>query len=563
MILDFKTRYLSIDGLVRTELPNFTVLTGVNGSGKSHLLQAIQQGFVTIEGINPQQIVHFNYETFRLENEGAFNAHQLTQERESAWSFYQQNIMNPVAQWRNELGEEYPTLRTKCEESKKPLLSLRTKNLTRYRKNIGNLFGNKKWKNNEQAQGIRSLINSIPFSADELDHDEFVQRYRPFALKNDFLPHQLGKVFWDYYVKYRGNQVNEFQNEKYGKSYQVVSEEKFFEIHGEPPWDLVNRILATFDSLKYRVTSPEGSDYFGNFQLKLRHTEKDIEVDFGHLSSGERILMALVASVYKSSSDRSFPELLLLDEVDASLHPSMMKNMLDVIKSVFLDQDVQVILVSHSPTTIALAPEESIYLMNPSGQNRLVRSNRSEALEILTEGFATLEQGLRLFDEVARSELTIVTEGRNTVLIRAALRHLGVNNVNNVDILDGVENITGKNQLSTLFQFFKSTPHKNKLLFVWDCDVNHNQTADNNTFPFSLPKNPNNGLAEKGIENAFSEDLLESYVKTISRPNGEIIRQFDETCKREFEQSILERDNPTDFNYFECLTAEIERIKNA
>lgn len=251
------------------------------------------------------------------------------------------------------------------------MLALRANTLTPYRKKIRDLFGNKHWKNNEQVQGIRSLINSIPFSADELNHDEFVQRYRPFGFKNDFLPHQLGKVFWDYYVKYRGNQVNEFQNERYGKNYQAVTEERFFEIHGEPPWDLVNRILATFDSLKYRVTSPEGSDYFGNFQLKLRHTEKDIEVDFGHLSSGERILMALVASVYKSSSDRSFPELLLLDEVDASLHPSMMKNMLDVINSIFIDQDVQVILVSHSPTTIALAPEESIYLMNPSGKTVL------------------------------------------------------------------------------------------------------------------------------------------------------------------------------------------------
>lgn len=81
MILEFKTRYLSIDGIDRTELPKFTVLTGVNGSGKSHLLQAIQQGSISVVGINPQQIVHFNYETFRLENEVAFNAHQLTKER--------------------------------------------------------------------------------------------------------------------------------------------------------------------------------------------------------------------------------------------------------------------------------------------------------------------------------------------------------------------------------------------------------------------------------------------------------------------------------------------------
>ena len=105
--------------------------------------------------------------------------------------------------------------------------------------------------------------------------------------------------------------------------------------------------------------------------------------------------------------------------------------------------------------------------------------------------------------------------------------------------------------------------HKNKLLFVWDCDVNHTQTADNNTFPFSLPKNLDNTLAEKGIENAFSEDLLENYIKTISRPNGEIIRQFDETCKRDFEQFILNRNNPQDYNFLKCLTAEIQRIKDA
>lgn len=558
MILELKSKYLSIDTLNRIELPNFTVLTGVNGSGKSHLLQAIQQGSISVEGIDPQQIVHFNYESFRLENEGAFNAHQLTQERENAWNFYQQHIKGPISQWRNDLGTEYSDLRTKCEESKKPFLALRANALTPYRKKIRKLFGDKKWQNNEQAQGIRSLINSIPFSADELNHDEFLQRYRPFALKNEFLPHQLGKVFWDYYVKYRGNQVNEFQNEKYGKQYHVVSEERFFEIHGEPPWELVNRILATFDTLKYRVTSPEGSDYFGNFRLKLKHTEKDVEVDFSHLSSGERILMALVASVYKSASDRSFPELLLLDEVDASLHPSMMRNMLDVIKSIFLDQDVKVILVSHSPTTIALAPEESIYLMSPSGANRLIHTSRSEALEILTEGFATLEQGLRLFDEVARNELTIISEGRNTVFIKAALRHL---DVNNVDVLEGVEGLTGKSQLTTLFQFFKTSPHKNKLLFVWDCDVIHNHVADNNTFAFSLPKNTNNTLAEKGIENAFPEHLLGKYVKTISRPNGEVIRQFDESCKRDFERFILDRDHPDDFVFFDCLAAEIQRVK--
>jgi len=52
---------------------------------------------------------------------------------------------------------------------------------------------------------------------------------------------------------------------------------------------------------------------------------------------------------------------LLLDEVDASLHPSMIKNLLDVIEKIFLKNGCKVILATHSPTTVALAPEESIY----------------------------------------------------------------------------------------------------------------------------------------------------------------------------------------------------------
>jgi len=84
MKLKFKEKHLSIDQFSEAMLPDFTILTGVNGSGKSHLLQAIEQAKVEVEGIGKSDIVHFNYETFRLENEGRFNAYQFTTEKESA-----------------------------------------------------------------------------------------------------------------------------------------------------------------------------------------------------------------------------------------------------------------------------------------------------------------------------------------------------------------------------------------------------------------------------------------------------------------------------------------------
>lgn len=504
-------------------------------------------------------IVLFDYETFKLDNEPTFNAYQLSAERESAWQFHEQKIKDNVQSWRSNLGTNYEPLKALCETENRSFWSLTTDALKPYKQQFKSFFNSPKIKNNQQAQAIYSLAKKVPYSIDEIQHDDFVRRYKPFVFKNDFLPHQLGKIFWDYYVKYRSNQVNEFQNEKYGKNYEVLTEEEFLAVHGEKPWDLINQILGVFDTLNYKVNSPEGADYFGDFQLKLKHTEKEnLEIEFNSLSSGEKILMALVASVYKSSADKHFPDLLLLDEVDASLHPSMMKNMLEVIEKIFLKQDVKVILVTHAPTTIALAPEESIHVMNRSGRNRIEKKSKQEALTILTQGFATIEQGLKLFDEVVQSNLTLITEGKNTLLISKALQLRGVNDV---EVLSGVEGISGKNQLKTLFDFFSRTNHVNKVIFVWDCDANPRVQPSNNTYPYILQVNQENIIAEKGIENMFPTSLFDNFKKTISLSNGTVITEFDESRKRDFESFVVNRNNGDDFQNFSPLIAEIDRVR--
>lgn len=559
MQLQFKNKHISIDQFNPVEIPDFVVLTGVNGSGKSHLLDAIDKRHVAVAGMEQAHIVLFNYETFKLDNEPAFNAHQLSSEREAAWQYHQQQIKDNVLNWRNGLGDKYEPIKASCEAENSSFWGSKSEALKQYKQQFKSFFNDQNIKQNAQAQGIFSLAKKLPYSIDEIQHDEFVSRFKPFVFKNDFLPNQLGKIFWDYYVKYRGNQVNEFENEKYGKEYDVLTEQEFFNVHGGKPWDLINQILEEFDTLQYKINSPEGSDYFGSFQLKLKHTEKDdLEIDFSSLSSGEKILMALVASIYKSSSDKHFPDILLLDEVDASLHPSMMKNMLGVIENIFLKQGVKVILVTHSPTTIALAPEESVFVMNRSGRNRIERKSKQDALSILTQGYATIEQGLKLFDQVTKSNLTIITEGKNTLLIEKALHLHGINDV---DILAGVEGVSGKNQLKTLFDFLSRTDHSNKVIFVWDCDVNFQVCESNNTYPYILPQNSENLIAKKGIENIFPANLFDSYKKTITLSTGQVITEFDESRKRDFEEFVIGRNNREDFQNFSALIAEIKRVK--
>lgn len=558
MQLHFKSPYISVDQFDPVEIPDFTVLTGVNGSGKSHLLDAIEKQHVAISGMEQARIVLFNYETFKLDNESAFRAEQLSSEREAAWEYHKTNILPSAKNWRSGMGEHYEPLRDKCTSEKKRFWSAKTDVLKNYKQQAKNFFGTKNIKGNAQAQGIYSLAKNIPYSIDEIDHDDFFRLYKPFVFKKDFLPQQLGKIFWDYYVKYYRNQVNEFANEKHGKDYKVLREEEFITAHGEKPWDLINKILETFDTLKYKVSSPEGSDCFASFQLKLKHTEKEnLEIEFSSLSSGEKILMALVASVYKSSSDGHFPDILLLDEVDASLHPSMMKNMLEVIENIFLKQGVKVILVTHSPTTIALAPEESIYVMNRSGKNRIEKKSKQDALTVLTQGFATIEQGLKLFDEVAKSQLTIITEGYNTSLISKALE---LYDVQNVEVLSGVEGVSGKNQLKTLFDFLSRTDHANKVIFVWDCEVNINEQPANNTHPYVLLRNTDNTIATKGIENMFPESMFDNFKTITTLSDGTVHTQFDTKRKRDFETFVIGRNNANDFKHFSSLISEIERV---
>lgn len=557
MILEFHKSYLSITELAQTELPDFTVLTGVNGSGKSHLLSAIENQSIRVIGIDKPKIALFNYATFTLDSESPLNSQQLTSAKETAWQFYQQ-VKNNLNGWRTKLGESYEALKKECQNSNSPFWESADPSVESYRKYIENLLNNQETRNKPEAQGIYAMAKSLSFPIDDMSHDDFISRYKPFDIKNHLLPSQLGRVFWDYNIKYQVNQFNEFKNERYRKGNHFLSEDEFIRKHGEKPWNVVNQILEKFNTVKYKVNSPEDEDIFGNFQLKLCHTnKKDVQINFNNLSSGEKVLLALVASVYKTSTDNLFPDVLLLDEVDASLHPSMIKNMIEVIEDVFLRRSVKVILVTHSPTTIALAPEDSIYIMNPSGAERIVKKTRQEALAVLTEGYATLDEGLKLFDKVANAKLTIITEGNNTAFLRKALE---LNGVDGVKVLEGAESKSGCTQLKTLFDFFTKVPHDNKVLFVWDCDVSYKLQAINNTYPFVFERNNENKLAKRGIENLFSESLFSGMIKSTILSQGDTIKEFDGSRKGDLEKFIIDRSIPDDFSLFSTFIEKVQQL---
>jgi AAA15 family ATPase/GTPase len=126
MKLKFIENYKSITEFNEVNFKDFTVLTGINGSGKSHLLEAIKNKKVVIEGYeNSNKIVLFNYENFRLENEGRYTSQQIQQEKNNAWNWFNSNVKNVIKSHRNSyLKTNYEDLKKKSNEKSKSLFEV-------------------------------------------------------------------------------------------------------------------------------------------------------------------------------------------------------------------------------------------------------------------------------------------------------------------------------------------------------------------------------------------------------------------------------------------------------
>ena len=95
------------------------VLTGLNGAGKSQLLQAIAAKSILLNELNDARIVHFNYETFKLMDEQVVNTQQVTATRQAAWDFFINNMMPHLPKGKILLRNAYQDLKNKCKSEGK------------------------------------------------------------------------------------------------------------------------------------------------------------------------------------------------------------------------------------------------------------------------------------------------------------------------------------------------------------------------------------------------------------------------------------------------------------
>lgn len=555
----------------------FNLITGLNGSGKTQFLKMLNKGTleISIDGRvvtdTENKIRYFSYEDFWLNERGSG----------------QFDVNKELTRLYTELDN---VLGVNNEIQKVLRLGVGTSNLFT---SIQKLL---RMTPDERLDHISGGQNEKGYKAAEefiqaLDKDALSQRISrnqgtaAAKLLAELEPYLDGKSIWDVskdlFIKaLLTNRGSDYLKEGFTEVFQkyINEQNRFILEEGDPalsvsdlrkafsdkfgpaPWAYANDILDAFSTdsyeFRYRYETPTGD------KKAILRNGRGEEVSETVLSSGEKTVLALTLFVYQNLADKvKFPEVLLLDEIDATLHPKLCGRFLDVInRRIVVDRNTVVFMATHNPSSVASAANSiPVFVKHlPSEKNGSVSRfyDPGKALRFLSEGFMTLDQGVRLYQDAVNKKYAVVTEGKNIDHIRHAIEVLKPNILDDLQFLEGGLGKTGRSQLKTLFDFFaiNGAPDEKKIVFVWDWDAIEEKGVpdlkpNGGLVPFILERNTSN--TNRGIENMY--DLDHPNLSPLIRENDEgglYVRSAD---KDQFLDKVLSIGDQTFFKNYEDL----------
>lgn len=330
MKVTIKKEYKSIKAPKEFDLPNFVVLTGKNGSGKSHLMEALSNAkYVTIsdEGkmLSNVRYIEFNGLNPKVISDCKYL--NLTNQKKEEWM----NLCGQIRAFNSRF--------------------IKNMSLHEFIKS-----------NSEKMRLLGHWAEKVDGDLEKLTEDFFSENYE--ISSNEIFSSHFASIFKLYQIRLVENKFNRFLNETEGGHNKVLTDDEFEMAYGPKPWELINKMLMRAH-LTYQVNHPEGNNKELDFHLCLKDINTGTEIQVNDLSTGEKVLMSLALSIYNSKEEMARPDVLLLDEPDAPLHPEFTKVLLSAIyESIVKEAGVKVIISTHSPTTVAIAPEESLFQMN-------------------------------------------------------------------------------------------------------------------------------------------------------------------------------------------------------
>lgn len=340
-------RYKSIGHLTWSDIPGFALLTGRNGVGKSQLLEVLAYHY---SGACPSGLDRLPVE---VTTQGeAYGAHELGYL--PSVGRFSGGAHTSIAQVQN-IRQQIVNHVSNAHSYRHDITSL-----IKARRGEQRLLGhNVRYLTPEQLNEI--LPDSLEFAIDDIDVTE--------GLTHVFIGHRF-------------KALEAIEAGRPGKDLDGKDLPK-------PPWEVVNEALKVA-GFPYEVISPLNTRLTDNYTLRLRDLGTGLVIDAIDLSSGEKVILQVVLWLFTAGKEGLMPRLLLLDEPDAHLHPSMTTQFLDVLVEVLVRRHgVRVIMTTHSPSTVALAPDGAVFKLE-RGASTVEPAGRTEMISILTAGLVTV-----------------------------------------------------------------------------------------------------------------------------------------------------------------------------
>lgn len=468
-------RYKSLqEGFEWKDIPPFAVITGVNGVGKTQLLEvvkgrsertdnrgrAIQIVREIASSRGPENLIFSENTSQRgLSLNGLIEYVQNADQR----LLVIRNLDNDIRNCRNNINnwrQQYSQATDKVEK-----LQLEN-SIKSHEEQIRN-YQNQKLNVNIYAydEELKRIARKLEKKVEELTEDEI----RQFAIDNF---ESLTTV--DELTRFLSN-----ENLRYMRhiTYLVEThrrEEADMLAAQERPYQTINRIFRQYGFDYFNMLNPFPNNGKLNGEIRFKGKEGE-EVDYNSLSSGEQAIVQFVIWSYGQDFRGNRLNTMVLDEPDAHLHPSMCKMMVEIFSEMSAKKEVggggiRIIITTHSPSTVAFTPEGSLFVMQREADNkRVIRQTTTEnAVEILSDGIFTFSRAMSNFTLLSSSskQNLVFVEGKTDVKhFTRAMQVLGYNL--DVDFFD-------MHNASSLSSFISCAParlfNKKSLIALYDCD---------------------------------------------------------------------------------------------
>lgn len=453
-------------------IPSFTILTGVNGVGKTHLLNILKQQeengmqlnipIEATDDVGNKEIFVLPSPQTRSQNLSGLISYYLDTDNRlnniSSWE-------NAIQSWRERISWINMTLSgDSLSDSERRQLNHELKDLSNNIKSYQGMITNTIiFAYEEELKNISTRTGKAIHNFSEEDIRRYANPYfNDFSEIEDF----------ENYVRQEHEEYKE--NLAIAASKTNVDEFKALASQ-EKPYEIINRLFLKYGFEYYEMLDPFPELKERNGEIRFVGKQKEV-VEYSALSSGEQMIVKfIIMSLGRDIAGRRI-NTLILDEPDAHLHPTMSKMMVDILYELSQPKEnggggIRVIITTHSSSTVAFAPEGSLFVLEKDSQNHkhIRETSASEAIEILSDGILTYDKAIQQFSLAINSDKStiIFVEGKTDILhLNRANEILGYNLP--IEIID-------MHDAEALANFIKSTPAKlfpgKKFIALFDADI--------------------------------------------------------------------------------------------